>query len=350
MQDPHAHLYDGFESVTATASGAAWAVGEYYTGREGGPNGAFIERWTGRRWRLVGRPLPLASLWSVSASGPDDAWAVGDHLVEHWDGRNWRRVDAARIPGDIFRTAAARGARDAWLVGEQWRGGHENGKTLVERWNGSRWRVVPSPNPPAAGHRYDAVLQAVSVRSASDAWAVGYRLGGPHLLVARTLVEHWDGRRWRIVPSPNVRASGGVLYDILFAVTVDGPDDAWAVGSYESHAGGYGGGGEHALVLHWNGRRWSRVALPPTRQRNLLRGVAAGDAGPWAVGDRGLPPHHHHALVERWTGTRWRIAPAPSGFGLAGISAPARGTSWAVGSAGRRPLAARLVCERAGVS
>jgi hypothetical protein len=344
VEDPHAHLYDRFNSVTASPSGRAWAVGEYYTGREGGPNGAFIEQWTGRRWQLVGKPLPNASLWSVSASGPDDAWAVGDHLVEHWNGRRWRSVATASVGGNILRATAADAPREAWLVGERWRGDRKIGKTLVERWNGNRWHVVPTPNPPASGHRYDAILQAVTVRSASDAWAVGYWLTGPHMLVSRTLIEHWDGLHWRIVPSPSVRASNGVLYDILFAVTADRSDDAWAVGSYESQAGGYGGEGEHALVLHWNGRRWARAALPPIRERTFLHGVAARPGSAWAVGDRGLQPHHHRALIERWDGARWTVASSPNGFDLAAVSPPAHGSSWAVGAVGRSPLAAQLVC------
>lgn len=345
VQDPHPRLFDGFDSVTATSSGRAWAVGDYYSGHEGGPNGAFIEAWTGRRWQLVGRPLPNASLWSVSASGSDDAWAAGDNLVEHWDGTSWRKVATPRVHGgSIFHGVAAQGSRAAWLVGERWRGDRKIGKTLAERWNGTRWDVVPTPNPSASGRSYDAILQAVTVRSGSDAWAVGYRLTGRRGLTSRTLIEHWDGRRWRIVPSPSARASNGVLYDILFAVSADRADDAWAVGSYESHAGGYGGGGEHALVLHWNGRHWSRSALPPIGERTFLDGVGSRAGSTWAVGDRGLPPRHHRVLIERWNRTHWSVAPSPSGFDLAAVSLPAHGRGWTVGAVGRRPLAAQLVC------
>lgn len=344
IEDPHPHLFDRFNSVTVTPSGEALAVGGYYTGREGGPNGAFIEEWTGRRWRLVGSPLPNASLWSVSASDPTDAWAVGDHLVEHWNGHSWRRVATARVQGNILWATAANRPHEAWLVGERWRGESKNGTTFAERWKGNRWSVVPTPNPPVAGRRYHAILQAVSVRSADDAWAVGYWLTGPHMLVSRTLIEHWDGRRWRIVPSPNVRASDGVLYDILFAVTADRSDDAWAVGSYESQAGGYGGAGEHALALHWNGRDWSRSALPTIRERSFLHGVVARAGKAWAVGDRGVPAHNHRPLIEHWDGTRWTAARSPGGFDLAAASAAINGPTWAVGAVRRRPLAAQLVC------
>lgn len=321
-------------------------MGDYYTGREGGPNGAVIEEWTGGRWRLVGRPLPNATGWSVSASGKNDAWVLGDHLLEHWNGQDWREVSTARFRGSrVLHAIATHGPGDAWVVGERSRGSGKFGKTLAEHWNGKRWSVVATPNPPAQGRRYDAILQAVTIRSASDAWAVGYWLSGARVPVSRTLIAHWNGRHWRIVPSPTVRASTGVLNNILFGVSADGRNDAWAVGSWGSRAGGYGGRGDHALVLHRDGQRWSRAVLPVIRGRSLLSGVAADGGAAWAVGDRGEQPSQR-PLIERWDGKHWTIVRSPNGFDLAAASAPTHGSAWAVGAVGRRPLAAQLVCGR----
>ena len=352
VDEPHPHLFNPLNAVATTSSGGAWAVGSYYTGKEAGTNGAFIEEWTGRHWRLVGRPLPNADLWSVSASGDDDAWVVGDHLVEHWDGHAWRKVRTARVPGrSILHAVAAVGPRDAWLVGSSWQGAGTRADTLVEHWNGRHWTVVPTPNPPQIASRQDAGFEALSARSASDIWAVGYEIiGGRGATVrhgkpaARTLIEHWNGRRWQIVASPSVRASNGVLDDNLFSVSADRSNDAWAVGSWGSgHILGYGGGGDHALVLHWNGRRWSRTALPNLSERRLLSGVAARSGRAWAVGDEGEQPHQT-PLVERWNGNRWGKSESPSGFTLAAVSLPDHGNGWAVGSAGKKPLAVRLAC------
>jgi hypothetical protein len=344
VEDPHARLFDRFNSVAATASGSAWAVGDYYTGREGGPNGALIEEWTGQRWRLVGRPVPDATGWSVAASGKNDAWALGDHRLEHWNGQHWREVATARFRGGrVLHAVATGGRRDAWVVGERWRGNGRIGQTLAEHWNGKRWSVARTPNPSAQGGRYNAILQAVNMRSASDVWAAGYLLTGRHLSVSRTLIMHWNGRHWQIVPSPSVRASNGVLNNILFAVSADDRNDAWSVGSWGNHAGGYGGGGDHALVLHWNGQRWARATLPMIRERSLLSGVASDSGRAWAVGDRGEQPRQR-PLIERWDGTRWTIARSPKGFDFAAVSAPPHGSVWAVGAVGRRPLAAQLVC------
>ena len=341
-EDPHRHLYDRFNSVAVVSSRDAWAVGDYYTGRKGGPNGAFIERWNGRRWRLVGAPnLRGATLWSVSASAPHDVWAVGQadlgrQLVEHWDGKRWRAVVPAPHTGGILNAVAARSRDDAWAVGARSLGA--GGKTLIEHWNGGSWSVVPSPNPtvPHARRPY-AVLRAVAALSPTNTWAVGYS-GGVRSAVTKTLIEHWDGRRWMVVPSPNVASAGGVTNDLLFSVSGSRPNDVWAVGSWGTEPGGYGGKGDHALVLHWNGRRWSRVASPAIGRRSLLSGIAARAGRAWAVGDRGLQPRQR-TLIERFDGTRWSIVPSPPGFSLNAVSALSGGPAWAVGANGRRPLA-----------
>ena len=65
-------------------------------------------------------------------------------------------------------------------------------RMLVEHWDGVRWRVVPTPN--ATG----SFLTGVAAVSAQDVWTVGHVGQPPN---DRRLVEHWDGVRWRVVPS-----------------------------------------------------------------------------------------------------------------------------------------------------
>src|SRR5437870_1615133 len=56
------------------------------------------------------------------------------------------------------------------------------------------WSVVDSPNPSADGNND---LIAVAARAPDDVWAVGaYHIPD----VDMTLVEHWDGATWRVVP------------------------------------------------------------------------------------------------------------------------------------------------------
>ena len=342
--DPHPVLYDRFNSIAVVSPREAWAVGDYFTGSEGGRHGAFIEHWNGRRWRLAHAPIPPgATLESVSASGAGDVWAVGmrrnlGQLIEHWDGVRWRVLPAPR-PDGILHAVAARTPHNVWAVGTRKRG--LDFGTLIEHWNGTTWMVVPSPSPPVAhGQRRYAILQAVTATSPTDVWAAGYTVIGIPATASRTLIEHWNGQRWTIVPSPNVTSSG-VTNDFLFSVSGSRRDDVWAVGSWGNDlAGGYGGKGDHALTLHWDGRRWSRSASPVLRQRALLSGVAAAAGRAWAVGDRGLQPHQH-TLIERFEGKRWSVVPSPPGFSLSAVSARSRQGVWAVGANGRQPLATR---------
>jgi hypothetical protein len=341
--DPHPILYDRFNSIAVVSPQEAWAVGDYFTGREGGPHGAFIEHWNARGWRLAHAPIPPgASLESVAASGAADVWAVGmrrnlSQLIEHWDGERWR-VMWPPLPGGIVHAVAARTRQDAWAVGARKRGASFG--TLIEHWNGKRWTVVASPSPPARDQRRYAILEAVTAISPTDVWAVGNSVIGVPATASRTLIEHWNGRRWTIVPSPNV-TSGGVTNDFLFSVAGSRRDDVWAVGSWGDYlAGGFGGKRDHALTLHWDGRRWSLSATPALRQRSLLSGVAAVAGRAWAVGERGLQPDQH-TLTERFDGKRWSVVSGPPGFSLSAVSARSGESAWAVGANGRRPLAAR---------
>jgi hypothetical protein len=60
-------------------------------------------------------------------------------------------------------------------------------QTLIEHWNGNRWKVIPSPNPPSD---YLNVLDAASAVSRDSIWAVGTTD------YASTLVAHWNGTSW----------------------------------------------------------------------------------------------------------------------------------------------------------
>ena len=104
-------------------------------------------------------------------------------------------------------------------------------------------KVVPSPNAGLA-----LSLRGVTALSASDIWAVGdslsNRSGG-----RQTLIEHWNGSTWSIVPSPT---NPGAVSSELSGVTALSASDVWALG----------GVGNGTLIEHWNGTRWSVVKSP----------------------------------------------------------------------------------------
>src|SRR5438309_2124418 len=122
------------------------------------------------------------------------------------------------------------------------------------------WSVISSPNVAP----YNNAFSGVAAISANDAWAVGSDrdLGGPY----RTLVEHWDGGAWSVIPSPNV----GTVGSQLNGVAATSSNDAWAVGQYSN------GTVARTLAEHWDGGAWSVIPSPNLDSpSNVLDGVAA---------------------------------------------------------------------------
>jgi hypothetical protein len=318
--------------MSAPSARAAWAIGGFSSGQESGPYGPIVERWDGRRWRLLPDAAPRgAVLYDVSADSPRDAWIVGsvgdndEPFVQRWDGVDWRRVPLpSRLRGNPF-AVDARTPRDVWVTGNR-----SDGRTLILHWEGRRLRSLPGFRPPQPpGARVFASLDSVDARSASDAWAVG-EVGAPGpTSESHTLVMHWDGRRWMRVPSPNALNAAGAAYNWLFAVDAVASHDVWAGGSWNSIEAAVGGGGDHALVERWDGARWRVVPAADVPGRDALYGIAADRRSVWAVGDRGEPFRMVIATRDRG----WRLARTRPGS-LADIIRAPDGRLWAVGLRG----------------
>jgi hypothetical protein len=285
----------------------------------------------GTSWTVAPQPAPPAGsseLLGVDASSSTDAWAVGDAfdamggvthtLVERWDGTSWTVATSVDGPSAVSSTLAAvadRATTDAWAVGT-YATQTNLIRTLAEHWDGSSWSRVKTPN---ASHPAGGSFSGVAALAADDVWAVGaYGQGAP----SRTLIEHWDGSTWSIVPSPNK----GPYPNALTAVSAVGPNDVWAVGSWFTKSFA-----DRTLVLHWDGTSWKRVASSNVgKGENRLVSaatVAADDV--WAVGS-----HGPHTLTEHWDGTSWSVVTSPTPGGnadLASVSAPAADEVWVVG-------------------
>jgi hypothetical protein len=228
-------------------------------------------------------------------------------------------------------------ACNAWAVGLQSDG--RIATTLIEHWNGASWTVVPSPSPGTT----ESELQAIRARSATDIWAVGFsdvtsstsETGSAD----QTLIEHWDGHTWKVMPSPDP----GTVNNQLFGVRTVSASDAWAVGFTSD--GTVNLAGNRALILHWNGTKWASVATPSLGTGvvgSQLLGVAAtSGTNAWAVGTtyRGSGSSLRTAsLILRWNGTKWARVASPSpapGSGLSGVGVTSAGNAWAVGAVGR---------------
>jgi erythromycin esterase-like protein len=305
--------FDQVNGLAAVSADDIWAVGSAATGKP------LIEHWNGVAWTQVPAASPRDAreslLNSVAATGSSSAWAVGYYnnghaiktLIERWNSRAWTQVPSPSpggAHGSFLYGVAAAGPSSAWAVGYYLLGGSAV-KTLIERWNGRGWAQVTSPSPG------DARLNGVAAAGKSSAWAVGLYFG-PSM---RPLIERWNGRAWRVVTSPN---PGGCC-NALNAVTTVGESGAWA-------AGNTGKTFDEALIERWNGRAWKQVTSPrPAGSRgSTLTAIAAGSpANAWAVGyyfaDTKFEPAVF-TLTERWNGRSWRQVASPSPGGSVGSS------------------------------
>lgn len=226
----------------------------------------------------------------------------------------WKVVASRnRGSGDNYLMgASALAPNDAWAVGAS-TDRNKSSHTLTEHWDGSRWRIVPSPN------HGSSELRDVTAVAAGDVWAVGSRQGpnGPRLLA-----EHWDGVSWTIVPTPQPPG----LFDFFAAASADAPDDVWAVGVALDADQVF-----HSVIEHWDGARWSLLRAPNRRARNsFLSGVVAASSHlAWMVGTS-----VNGTLVLRWDGTSLAVvgAPSPGVFAdLTDVFSRASDDAWAVG-------------------
>lgn len=176
----------------------------------------------GSSWTDV--PVPIAgnrtnALNAVSASAPDNVWAVGywrdiagayRALIVRWDGSSWSRVaNPGETGGDGDAQAVlALAPDDVWVSGR-----FNNGASSLIHWNGSSWESVDSGAP--------GVFAAFAATSPSDIWAS---------CAINATIYHFDGASWTPAGGPAIPGSTYVLRGWGLATT--GPCEVWSVGGW----------------------------------------------------------------------------------------------------------------------
>ncbi len=285
-----------------------------------------VRSW-GRAVFILAMSVPLG-IASAAAIGPP-ALASPEHGSVLASARDLPQASAAPVGPNLLAVSAT-SATNAWAVGYKCSTTSCSPpdlpfSTLIEHWNGRRWSTVPSPDPNPGP--FGDELTGVSAVSATDAWAVGSEdrqgFGSP---VGDTLILHWNGRKWTRFRSPNPAAGT----ETLTGVTAISATDAWITGSYFPGSG-------HTLILHWNGRKWTRVASPNPDGAGLLGVSAASAADAWAAGEYRPPGPSSpiSTLTVHWNGRKWTRVPSPNpgidSNELFGVSTVAPTDAWAVG-------------------
>lgn len=215
-------------------------------------------------------------------------------------------------------------ADDAWAVGSKLPRSSTLGTaeltTLIEHWNGKSWQTVQSPN----GANGYGQLSAVAAVSANDVWAVGFSPAHTQSNSDHTLIEHWNGEKWQIVTSPYESSSSGALTSL----TIVSANDIWAVGNFIDSQQI-----TRPLLEHWNGSFWLRYAPSSGAQvGGALFGVAAISANDvWAVGAVEDAVSPEQGLIAHWDGKRWLYETLPGWRQVFSISAISADDLWITG-------------------
>lgn len=257
------------------------------------------------RWKVEATPNPAVAgvsfLSSVACPSRRTCIAVGGSsrtlsspgrtLVERWSGRRWRigPIPTPKGTSDTLSGVSCSSRRACTAVGSAFRVSSKRQVTLIEHWDGTRWRVQRSPAVKAT----DSSLQGVSCPSRNACVAVGYSQ------IAHAIVERWNGRSWHRETVP--RSARGTRF---FAVSCSSTRACVAVGD------GNAGGATRPFAMSWNGRRWrvAKVPLPHAEPMGEFDAVSCTSATACtAAGDKFNPSGRAVTLAERWNGRSWRI-------------------------------------------
>jgi hypothetical protein len=256
------------QGVVAISPTLAWAAGNV---ADGAHSGQVIEQWNGTEWRLFPGPKfgkkDQAHVFAMTSSSANDVWAIGSlvnrgnglvsSLFEHWNGTAWTATTVESDNQFLFG-ASADATNDAWAVGFK---GSDNIGTSAMHWDGMNWKSVATLNVGEGANKLNAVLALAP----NNVWAVGFStpVAPPKQAATLTLIEHFDGTSWAVVPSPNVGPNSASQSNRLLGLTANAADDVWAFGSYFPSDGS---GHQMTLLLHWDGTSWAIAPSPsPTK-------------------------------------------------------------------------------------
>jgi hypothetical protein len=318
---------------------------------------------------------PGTQITAVSATGPDNAWAIGidrrhgTGLLLHWNGSHWQpmhyRGEAADLPIAIFALSAT----DFWLFVQdsyqalhwsngQWTGlqmpvagspmavvsdtniwisggdlpncyvsSHSGrGCTATSHWNGATWTTYPLAAQ---------TIASVSASSRAGVWLVGESYSqtraGPHregyTTTSLPYVYRWTGSAWRRSGLAVRRTSAGP------SIVADSPTKAFVAEASAAHP--------TACAMRWDGTEWKPLYRPGSRGA-CNWAVSDDHGGLWLAGTLGPGIDFLHWTGKRFVTTR-RFLPSryfsTSGFSLAAV--PHSSAVWAFGSYCSLPGACR---------
>jgi hypothetical protein len=265
------------DAVAASGPGSAWV----FATDPGTRLRPIAWRLSGSGWARVHFPGRRGEdIDALDASSPADAWVfTSANRALHWDGQAWRVVPG--FPGRHVGSALVIGPSDVWVFGNPYTDVGLNGSHTTWHFNGQAWTRVGTA----------AWLQYGSSTSARDIWAAG-----------GNVIGHWNGTAWDKVSvagllPPRTQYCGPLVTDIDAVSAAD----AWAMGWQ-----GCQDTGGQAVLLHYAGGRWHRVArLGQVSPDAILR---AGNGEAWIQLDPDPQQPGHVKVMHYANGTLHQVA------------------------------------------
>lgn len=216
---------------------------------------------------------------SPASTAGTPAAVTRPEVVPSLSGGTWTETRTAGA-GAVMESVAATGHDEAWAVGSP---GENRRSGPILRWDGRAWQSVALP----PGLRYPRV---VSGTSPGNAW----------IFDIDAYAWQWDGRRWSARGRPPWK-----LPVLLADAVVTGPEEVWVAGGQDE--GAAGDPRRRPRLARWSPSGWSDASSSRSAWPGIRHLGAGVSGGLWALtGDRGSGP-----TVERWDGRRWTVVSTP---------------------------------------
>jgi hypothetical protein len=288
----------GVEAVSAVSAKDAWVTGSNGTGM-------LVEQWNGSKWQQVKTPaIPSGDGVTdnaLGASAANNVWVFpffeGGPLIQwamHWNGGKWTTTV---VKNEMIWDTAVSGPSDVWAFGQSSSGKiNPSGFTTpyAAHYNGSTWKPYSLP----------AVVTGVAKISTGDIWTLG------NLPSGATIAMHWNGTKWGTLKIP-VPAPVNKSPWIASSIAASSATSLWVEeGLQGNRATGTSQAG--AVLLHWNGSKWTTVFRNNTWW--MYGATPDGHGGFWLTGMKSQSTGFRYIVhygAGKWT---YLAAPAKSGY------------------------------------
>ncbi|HEU5199954.1 MAG TPA: hypothetical protein VFU32_09965 [Ktedonobacterales bacterium] len=245
--------------VVMLSASEGWAVGGFTDFNN--HNFGLMLHYTGGLWTR--QTFPNVYLSGLTMLSPREGWAVGTTsltpgpsqkgVLLHYTGGSWASVPAF---GSTLTQVVMLSPGNGWIVGQTFPpGSTEASGPSLWRFDGNAWTAVTIPG-------IDTVTK-LSLLSASDGWAVGFKAAPVGAAISRspassmggdTVFAYYDGQHWTAMQTMQNTA--------VAALSLDASNDGWAVGTAVNPPASGGAAASQNLYLHNTGGKWMPVDGP----------------------------------------------------------------------------------------